>query len=49
MILTGGQAVLTPIVTADIVGVDKLTTGFGMANFIAIISLVLGPAGAGRL
>lgn len=46
---SGGHVSLSPIVLVDFVGLDKLTTAYGLLTLVRGISTVLGPPLAGKM
>ena len=43
----GCQVGLRSTILADLIGVDKLATGFGMMSVLDAVGICLGPASAG--
>ena len=44
----GGHVSLSPIVLVDLLGLDKLTSSFGLLTLVRGISTIVGPIIAGK-
>ena len=48
MVILGANIALTPIILVDLIGLDRLTTGYGLVTLSRGVSTFVGPPLAGN-